>query len=53
MAFRSGALRSGTLSRSVILAMFVTLGLAACGKEGPPEPPEGEPITYPRSYPTR
>lgn len=47
------AFRSKTLARSVILAMFLTLGLAACGKEGPPEPPEGEPITYPRSYPTR
>ena len=40
-------------SRSLIIAMMLAIGLAACGKKGPPEPPEGEPVTYPRTYPTR
>lgn len=39
--------------RGLLLALAIALGLAACGKEGPPEPPEGEEITYPRTYPTR
>ncbi|MBT5571988.1 MAG: hypothetical protein HOJ90_12275 [Alphaproteobacteria bacterium] len=41
------------LGRSLIIAMLLAIGLAACGKEGPPVPPEGEPVTYPRTYPTR
>lgn len=39
--------------RILLIAALFALGLAACGKEGPPEPPEGEPVTYPRTYPTR
>ena len=43
--------------RRAILRLFLgTVLLAAataCGKKGPPEPPEGEEITYPRPYPTR
>jgi predicted small lipoprotein YifL len=38
---------------SLIIAMMLAIGLGACGKKGPPEPPEGEPVTYPRTYPTR
>lgn len=31
----------------------VLLGLAACGKKGPPAPPgPADKITWPRSYPT-
>lgn len=41
------------LFRTLLIAALLALGLAACGKEGPPEPPEGEPVTYPRTYPTR
>lgn len=40
-------------ARRLIIAMMLAVGLAACGKKGPPEPPEGEPVTYPRTYPTR
>lgn len=40
-------------ARRLIIAMILAVGLAACGKKGPPEPPEGEPVTYPRTYPTR
>ncbi|CAN0586462.1 MAG: lipoprotein [Alphaproteobacteria bacterium] len=40
-------------SRSLIIAIMLVIGLAACGKKGPPEPPEDEPLTYPRTYPTR
>ena len=35
-----------------ILALLVPLVLAGCGKKGPPEPPPGEPATYPRPYPS-
>lgn len=38
---------------SLLLAALLALGLAACGKEGPPQPPKDEPVTYPRTYPTR
>lgn len=40
-------------NRGLIIAMMLAIGLAACGKKGPPEPPEGEPVTYPKTYPTR
>ena len=37
--------------RSVLVVFFIALALSACGKKGLPEPPEGTPSTYPRSYP--
>lgn len=33
------------------LAAIVGGGLAACGKRGDPKPPEGRPVTHPRTYP--
>jgi predicted small lipoprotein YifL len=30
---------------------LIVLALAACGKKGPPQPPPGEPNTYPQNYP--
>lgn len=41
------------LSRRALVALALAAALAACGKKGPPKPPEGEEITYPRTYPTR
>jgi predicted small lipoprotein YifL len=35
-----------------LLSLVFTIILAGCGKKGPPEPPPGEPATYPRSYPS-
>ena len=35
-----------------ILTLVLPLALAGCGKRGPPEPPPGEPVTYPRTYPS-
>jgi len=40
-------------SRHVLVALVLAMALTACGKKGPPKPPEGEEITYPRTYPTR
>ena len=34
-----------------LLPLVFSLVLAGCGKKGPPEPPPGEPATYPRPYP--
>jgi predicted small lipoprotein YifL len=31
--------------------LLVVLMLAACGKKGAPQPPPGEPNTYPKTYP--
>ena len=40
-------------SRHVLIALVLAFALTACGKKGPPEPPEGKEVTYPRTYPTR
>ncbi len=36
---------------ALILALALALPLAACGRKGPPESPEGADPKYPRSYP--
>jgi predicted small lipoprotein YifL len=38
---------------TLMLSLMVAGALAGCGKEGAPKPPEDEPPTYPRVYPTR
>jgi len=38
---------------TLLLTLFLAGTLTACGKKGPPQPPEDEPQTYPRTYPTR
>jgi predicted small lipoprotein YifL len=49
---RAGQLcRRETAVRLVVLLMLAT-ALAGCGKKGAPQPPPGEPNTYPRSYPS-
>ncbi len=46
---------TGRLTLGLTLGMLILLlaPLAACGKKSSPEPPEGEEITYPRTYPRR
>lgn len=39
-----------TASRLLTL-LLVALALAACGKKGAPQPPQGVPNTYPQHYP--
>lgn len=41
------------ISRRTLMALVMATTLTACGKKGPPKPPEGEKVTYPRTYPTR
>jgi predicted small lipoprotein YifL len=41
---------NGRTVRALILVAIV-LALAGCGKKGSPQPPPGEPDTYPRIYP--
>jgi predicted small lipoprotein YifL len=36
----------------VLLALTLSLPLAACGKRGAPVPPEDEKSHYPRTYPS-
>ncbi len=47
--------RGRFLSRSSsllwIMIAALALSLAACGKKGPPEPPEGKTDQFPRQYP--
>jgi predicted small lipoprotein YifL len=38
---------------AVALLLLLAAPLAACGKKGLPEPPPGEPNTYPRTYPAQ
>jgi hypothetical protein len=35
-----------------LLALALSLALAGCGKKNMPSPPPGEPVTYPRTYPS-
>jgi predicted small lipoprotein YifL len=35
----------------LILALALALPLAACGRKGPPDPPDGVDPKYPRGYP--
>lgn len=41
------------MPRQVVIALMLAFALTACGKKGPPKPPKGEKVTYPRTYPTR
>tara|TARA_A100001037_G_scaffold283120_2_gene288352 strand:+ start:256 stop:381 length:126 start_codon:yes stop_codon:yes gene_type:complete len=41
------------MTRHVLIALALAFALTACGKKGSPKPPEGEEVTYPRTYPTR
>jgi hypothetical protein len=51
-SYRRRAAKTRALrARGAIVLLLVALGLAACGKKGPPEPPPGVPNVYPRSYP--
>ena len=42
---------SGKIARVLVLLLIV-LALAGCGKKGSPQPPPGEPNTYPKVYPS-
>ncbi len=35
----------------VFMIVALALSLSACGKKGPPEPPEGKTDQFPRQYP--
>ncbi|HEX3861000.1 MAG TPA: lipoprotein [Stellaceae bacterium] len=42
---------SGRIAHLLVMLMVV-LALAGCGKKGAPQPPSGEPDTFPRVYPS-
>jgi hypothetical protein len=54
----AGARLEGRIARipavcsRVLILFLVALALAGCGKKGNPQPPPGEPDTYPRTYPS-
>ena len=37
---------------ALLILLVAALALASCGKKGSPQPPPGEPDTYPRVYPS-
>lgn len=41
------------MPRHVLIALVLAFTITGCGKKGPLKPPEGEEVTYPRTYPTR
>jgi predicted small lipoprotein YifL len=44
--------RDGQRFAAIVFLLILTLALAGCGKKGAPQPPPGEPNTYPRVYPS-
>ena len=40
------------VSLEAVTMLALALPIAACGKKGPLEPPQGVPNTYPRTYPS-
>jgi hypothetical protein len=44
--------RSCRVAVYLTLVLGLTVTLAACGKKGAPQPPSGEPNTYPKVYPS-
>jgi hypothetical protein len=52
---RPNYLRGGRCQAAAALtvaALVIVLGLAGCGRKANPQPPPGEPATYPRAYPS-
>jgi hypothetical protein len=41
-----------TIAMRIVMVAVVAVLLASCGKKGNPQPPAGEPSTYPRQYPS-
>ena len=41
-----------TIVIRVAMVAVVAVLLAGCGKKGNPQPPAGQPSTYPRQYPS-
>ena len=37
----------------IVMVLMVAVLLAGCGRKGNPQPPAGEPNTYPRVYPSQ
>lgn len=44
--------RASGRALSAAALIVLALALAGCGKRGDPQPPPGEPSTYPRIYPS-
>jgi predicted small lipoprotein YifL len=44
--------RAFTIGSRIVMVLMVAVLLAGCGKKGNPQPPPGEPSTYPRQYPS-
>ncbi len=44
--------RRPAVAARFVVVLVAALLLAGCGKKGEPQPPPGEPSTYPRVYPS-
>jgi len=45
--------RWAVVATRISIVLIVAAMLAGCGKKGNPQPPPGEPVTYPRPYPAQ
>jgi hypothetical protein len=43
----------GLVATRIGVVLVVALMLLGCGRKGNPQPPPGEPVTYPRTYPAQ
>jgi hypothetical protein len=48
----AGPIRRPSPALRIVTVLLIAAALGGCGKKGAPQPPAGEPLTYPQPYPS-